>query len=132
LNASSIATIFGPLLGPIIGGFLIMSSPGWRATFWFCFAFRLFIFIVTFLFLPETYRDNAKYDVPLLPTTATAIDGKVFNCNNTIPTKDISDATTNSDSNDDSQCSDSTLMDDTKSIITIDDRDLSCIDRRRR
>ncbi|KAI7908346.1 major facilitator superfamily domain-containing protein [Cokeromyces recurvatus] len=57
--------IFGPLLGPIIGGFLIMSNLSWRATFWFCFAFGFFILIITFLFTPETYRDNAKFDVEL-------------------------------------------------------------------
>ncbi|KAG2194278.1 hypothetical protein INT46_000046 [Mucor plumbeus] len=57
--------IFGPLLGPIIGGFLIMSPLGWRATFWFCFAFGIFIFLITFFFTPETYRNDAKYDVQL-------------------------------------------------------------------
>lgn len=49
--------VFGPLLGPILGGFLIMSDAGWRATFWFCFAFGALIFCVTFLFLPETFRE---------------------------------------------------------------------------
>lgn len=57
--------ICGPLLGPILGGFLIMSPLGWRATFWFCFTFGLFIFIITFFFTPETYRDDAKFDAQL-------------------------------------------------------------------
>lgn len=54
--------ICGPLLGPIIGGFLIISELGWRSTFWFCFAFGIFIFCVTFLLIPETFRDNEKFD----------------------------------------------------------------------
>lgn len=59
---------FGPLLGPIIGGFLIMSALSWRATFWFCVAFALFIACNIFFLFPETYRDNAKWDMQL-PTT---------------------------------------------------------------
>ncbi|EPB90787.1 hypothetical protein HMPREF1544_02365 [Mucor circinelloides 1006PhL] len=60
---------FGPLLGPIIGGFLIMSALSWRATFWFCVAFALFIACNIFFLFPETYRDNAKWDLQL-PTNA--------------------------------------------------------------
>ncbi|KAG0182554.1 hypothetical protein DFQ28_006657 [Apophysomyces sp. BC1034] len=62
--------IFGPLLGPILGGLLIISKESWRATFWFCFAFGIFILTVIFFFLPETYRDNEKFDTKL-PTAAT-------------------------------------------------------------
>ncbi|OBZ81570.1 MFS antiporter QDR2 [Choanephora cucurbitarum] len=57
--------VFGPLLGPILGGLLTMSSMGWRATFWFCFSFGIFIFIITFLFTPETFRDEAKFEQQL-------------------------------------------------------------------
>jgi MFS family permease len=57
--------ICGPLLGPIVGGFLIMSSITWRATFWFCFAFGIIIFLFTFFFTPETYRDNGRFDAEL-------------------------------------------------------------------
>jgi multidrug resistance protein len=53
---------FGPLLGPIIGGFLIMSDFSWRATFWFCVAFAGSIGTVLFLFFPETFRDDLKWD----------------------------------------------------------------------
>ncbi|KAK4518156.1 uncharacterized protein ATC70_001507 [Mucor velutinosus] len=60
---------FGPLLGPIIGGFLIISVLSWRATFWFCVAFALFIACNIFFLFPETYRDNAKWDMQL-PTTS--------------------------------------------------------------
>ncbi|KAI8372798.1 major facilitator superfamily domain-containing protein [Radiomyces spectabilis] len=55
----------GPLLGPIVGGFLIMSPIGWRSTFWFCFALGIFIFVLCFCCLPETYRDNEKFDKEL-------------------------------------------------------------------
>ncbi|KAI8985212.1 major facilitator superfamily domain-containing protein [Pilobolus umbonatus] len=61
--------VFGPLLGPILGGFLVMSAMGWRATFMFCFVFGAFIFIVIFLFLPETFRDIEKFDEKLPMTT---------------------------------------------------------------
>ncbi|KAI9316276.1 major facilitator superfamily domain-containing protein [Dichotomocladium elegans] len=46
----------GPLLGPIIGGFLIMSPLSWRATYWFCFAYGVFVALLLFVFYPETYR----------------------------------------------------------------------------
>ncbi|KAF7732041.1 hypothetical protein EC973_007146 [Apophysomyces ossiformis] len=65
--------VFGPLLGPILGGLLIMSQESWRATFWFCFAFGIFIFVIIFFFLPETYRDNDKFDT-FLPTTTSGED----------------------------------------------------------
>lgn len=50
------------ILGPIIGGFLIMSELTWKATFWFCFAFGMAVFLYLFFLYPETYRDNAKFD----------------------------------------------------------------------
>ncbi|KAG2177313.1 hypothetical protein INT43_007970 [Umbelopsis isabellina] len=52
----------GPLVGPIIGGFLSLSAATWRATFWFCVAFGCFGLIAIFFLLPETYRDDAKWD----------------------------------------------------------------------
>ncbi|CAO0791641.1 unnamed protein product [Mucor circinelloides] len=57
--------ILGPVSGPIVGGFLIMSPLGWRATFWFCFALGIFIFLITFFFTPETFRVDAKFDIEL-------------------------------------------------------------------
>ncbi|KAL9557103.1 hypothetical protein MBANPS3_001560 [Mucor bainieri] len=67
---------FGPLLGPIIGGFLIISVLSWRATFWFCVAFGLFIACNIFFLFPETYRDNAKWDMQLPTTTTTTSSNK--------------------------------------------------------
>ncbi|RCH83713.1 hypothetical protein CU098_007768, partial [Rhizopus stolonifer] len=55
----------GPLLGPIIGGFLIISDLTWRATFWFCFALAVMIFLILFFLLPETYRDDDQFDLNL-------------------------------------------------------------------
>ncbi|KAI8984509.1 major facilitator superfamily domain-containing protein [Mycotypha africana] len=63
--------ITGPLIGPLLGGLLLMSPTTWRATFWFCFAFALFILCITFFITPETYRDSAKFDLQL-PTARTA------------------------------------------------------------
>lgn len=42
-----------------------MSSLTWRATFWFCFAFGLFVFVLLFFAFPETYRINSKFDLVL-------------------------------------------------------------------
>lgn len=39
-----------------------MSKQSWRATFWFCFAFGMSVVLFNFFFLPETYRDNEKFD----------------------------------------------------------------------
>ncbi|KAI9492898.1 major facilitator superfamily domain-containing protein [Zychaea mexicana] len=62
--------IIGPIIGPIIGGFLIMSAITWRATYWFCVAFGGVVVVITFFFMPETFRDDKKFDVGTLPTTA--------------------------------------------------------------
>ncbi|KAI9492125.1 major facilitator superfamily domain-containing protein [Zychaea mexicana] len=59
------------LLGPIIGGFLTISNNTWRTTFWFCFAFGALVVIVSFISLPETFRDSKRFDVEeKLPTAA--------------------------------------------------------------
>ncbi|KAI7854708.1 major facilitator superfamily domain-containing protein [Circinella umbellata] len=65
-----LSMFIGPLIGPIIGGFLTISNLTWRSTFIFCVAFGAFVLIITFLFMPETYRDNKKFDIATtLPTT---------------------------------------------------------------
>ncbi|CAO0795331.1 unnamed protein product [Mucor circinelloides] len=106
--------IFGPLLGPIIGGLLIMSPLGWRATFCFCFAFGVFIFLITFFFTPETYRNDALYDMQLPTTTSNekdaAISGSSESSTYTITSVD-NDAL--------SQRSVSTAIGDTKSVIVM-------------
>ncbi|OZJ05165.1 hypothetical protein BZG36_02217 [Bifiguratus adelaidae] len=50
-----VGSFFGPLLGPIIGGFLT-SGLGWRSTFWFCFALGAVLWLLMFFVMPETYR----------------------------------------------------------------------------
>ncbi|KAI9251788.1 major facilitator superfamily domain-containing protein [Phascolomyces articulosus] len=52
----------GPLIGPVVGGGLIMTKQTWRATFWFLFAYGITILILVFFALPETYRDNERFD----------------------------------------------------------------------
>ncbi|ORX45274.1 MFS general substrate transporter [Hesseltinella vesiculosa] len=60
-----VGQFFGPLIGPIIGGGLT-TGLGWRSTFWFCFAYGLFLFWFLFTFLPETYREKGRWkDLPL-------------------------------------------------------------------
>lgn len=95
--------ICGPLLGPILGGFLIMSPLGWRATFWFCFIFGIFIFIITFFFTPETYRDDAKFDAQLPVTAINSVDEKV-EFSHSSPRSSFGGEVA-------SQCSDSTVID---------------------
>lgn len=51
-----------PLVGPIVGGFLIMSALSWRATFWFCVAFAGVIAVALLIFFPETFRDEFKWN----------------------------------------------------------------------
>ncbi|KAI8136916.1 major facilitator superfamily domain-containing protein [Fennellomyces sp. T-0311] len=53
----------GPLIGPVIGGGLIMTNATWRATFWFLFAYGIAIMALVFFYLPETYRDDTQFDL---------------------------------------------------------------------
>jgi len=51
-----IAGVFiGPVLGPIIGGFLTMSFLGWRWVFWIMMIFAGFCTFIAVIFVPETY-----------------------------------------------------------------------------
>ena len=45
-----------------------MSVITWRATYWFCVAFGAVVVIITFFFMPETFRDDKRFDVGTLPT----------------------------------------------------------------
>ncbi|KIM38587.1 hypothetical protein M413DRAFT_447793 [Hebeloma cylindrosporum] len=50
------ASVFlGPVLGPIIAGFIIQSSVTWRWVFWVMLIFAGVCSIVMFIFMPETY-----------------------------------------------------------------------------
>ncbi|GME41685.1 mfs multidrug transporter [Neofusicoccum parvum] len=49
-----LAPILGPALGPIIGGFISQNTT-WRWTFWCTTIFNVFIQILGFFFLRETY-----------------------------------------------------------------------------
>ncbi|KAL0087552.1 major facilitator superfamily domain-containing protein [Phycomyces blakesleeanus] len=56
-----VGQFLGPLVGPIIGGGIV-SAMGWRATFWFCAGYGVFLFCFLLLFLPETYRIDHVWD----------------------------------------------------------------------
>ncbi|KAI0322106.1 MFS polyamine transporter [Amylostereum chailletii] len=45
----------GPVLGPVISGFIVASPLGWRWVFWVMMIFAGSCTVVTFLFVPETY-----------------------------------------------------------------------------
>ncbi|EMD32362.1 hypothetical protein CERSUDRAFT_108809 [Gelatoporia subvermispora B] len=45
----------GPVLGPIVGGYVVESSLGWRWVFWLMMIFAGSCTIVAILFVPETY-----------------------------------------------------------------------------
>ncbi|CAG8902796.1 unnamed protein product [Penicillium egyptiacum] len=49
------ATFLGPVLGPLVGGFVTKSHLGWRWTQWLSIIFSLFFVAVYFVFCPETY-----------------------------------------------------------------------------
>ncbi|OCH91764.1 MFS polyamine transporter [Obba rivulosa] len=45
----------GPVLGPIIGGYIVESSLGWRWVFWVMMIFAGSCTLIAILFVPETY-----------------------------------------------------------------------------
>ncbi|KAI1798447.1 MFS general substrate transporter [Ganoderma leucocontextum] len=51
----SAGVFIGPVLGPIVGGFVLMSPLGWRWLFWIMMIFAGVCTVLAFLFLPETY-----------------------------------------------------------------------------
>ncbi|CEP16072.1 hypothetical protein [Parasitella parasitica] len=51
----------GPLIGPIIGGG-ITTAAGWRSVFWLCTGYGIFLFVFFFVFFPETYRVDHRWD----------------------------------------------------------------------
>ncbi|RCH97963.1 hypothetical protein CU098_010317 [Rhizopus stolonifer] len=56
-----VGQFLGPLIGPIVGGG-ITSGTGWRSVFWLCTGYGIFLFLFFFLFFPETYRLDHKWD----------------------------------------------------------------------
>ncbi|KAI9278535.1 major facilitator superfamily domain-containing protein [Phascolomyces articulosus] len=95
MSSFFLSMFIGPLIGPIIGGFLSMTSLSWRATFWCTVGLGGLICITTFVFMPETYRDNKKFDVinnsphTISPTPVTLVSA-VSNNDTTINEQDIS------------------------------------------
>lgn len=56
LGYAAMGVTLGPALGPVIGG-LIDHYLGWRSIFWFLTIFSGVVFLVIFVFLPETCRN---------------------------------------------------------------------------
>lgn len=51
-----VAGVFiGPVLGPIVGGFITMSYLGWRWVFWIMMIFAGLCTVIAIIFVPETY-----------------------------------------------------------------------------
>ncbi|KAI4816168.1 MFS general substrate transporter [Aureobasidium sp. EXF-8845] len=48
------ATFIGPVAGPIVGGFIVMSHLGWRWTAWITLIMAMFFGIIGFIVIPET------------------------------------------------------------------------------
>ncbi|KZS90135.1 MFS polyamine transporter [Sistotremastrum niveocremeum HHB9708] len=51
----SASVFIGPVIGPMIGGYLTMSHLGWRWIFWIMMIFAGLCWVLAFLFLPETF-----------------------------------------------------------------------------
>ncbi|SJX62955.1 probable mfs-multidrug-resistance transporter [Sporisorium reilianum f. sp. reilianum] len=55
MSLFSCAVFIGPVLGPIIGGFVTQSYLGWRWVFWVMLIFAGVCWLMILLFLPETF-----------------------------------------------------------------------------
>lgn len=55
MSVFSCSVFIGPVMGPIVGGFVAQSYLGWRWIFWVMLMFAGFCWLVTVLFLPETF-----------------------------------------------------------------------------
>ncbi|OGM49757.1 MFS multidrug transporter [Aspergillus bombycis] len=49
------ATFSGPVLGPIVGGFVVNSYLGWRWTAWLTLIQGVFFWVLGMIFVPETH-----------------------------------------------------------------------------
>ncbi|KAK4048783.1 hypothetical protein OIV83_004549 [Microbotryomycetes sp. JL201] len=56
MSLFSASVFMGPVLGPIVGGFVSESFLGWRWTFWLVGIWGLTTWTLICLFLPETYH----------------------------------------------------------------------------
>ncbi|KAI2603735.1 MFS general substrate transporter [Hypoxylon sp. NC1633] len=56
LGYASMGVTLGPALGPVIGG-LLGQYLGWRSIFWFLTIVAGVLFVILFIFLPETSRN---------------------------------------------------------------------------
>lgn len=55
MSLFSCAVFIGPVLGPIIGGFVTQSYLGWRWVFWVMMIFAALCWVLIVLFMPETF-----------------------------------------------------------------------------
>ncbi|KAJ1032912.1 hypothetical protein NDA16_000191 [Ustilago loliicola] len=55
MSLFSCAVFIGPVMGPIIGGFVTQSYLAWRWVFWIMMIFAGLCWVITVLFLPETF-----------------------------------------------------------------------------
>ncbi|QRW16511.1 major facilitator superfamily transporter [Rhizoctonia solani] len=51
----AMAPFAGPVLGPIVGGYVSESRAGWRWNFWIMFIFSAVMFVLSVSFVPETF-----------------------------------------------------------------------------
>ncbi|CAE6426807.1 unnamed protein product [Rhizoctonia solani] len=51
----AMAPFAGPVLGPIVGGYVSESRAGWRWNFWIMFIFSAVMFVLSVLLVPETF-----------------------------------------------------------------------------
>lgn len=55
MSLFSCAVFIGPVMGPIVGGFVTQSYLGWRWVFWVMLIFAGFCWLLILFFLPETF-----------------------------------------------------------------------------
>ncbi|EST05463.1 Major facilitator superfamily [Kalmanozyma brasiliensis GHG001] len=55
MSLFSCAVFIGPVLGPIIGGFVTQSYLGWRWVFWVMMIFAALCWVMILMFMPETF-----------------------------------------------------------------------------
>lgn len=55
MSVFSCSVFIGPVMGPIVGGFVTQSYLGWRWVFWVMMIFAGVCWLVVVLFLPETF-----------------------------------------------------------------------------